>query len=872
MTEAARAASDSKGSILLLFGEAGIGKTSLLEAFREDISSACQVYWGGCDALYTPRPFGPLHDMGSDLGPAVENLLSGSASAPDVLAAILRKLEHAKKGSVFVFEDVHWADHATLDVLKALGRRISMTNALLILSYRDDEVDPRHPLSQVLGDLPQASITRIGLSPLTEGAIRRLDKHEIYDPATLREITGGNPFFVTELLASQQRASDPLPASVTDSVNARLNRLSEKERTFLEKVSVTPAPVHRALLQALFGEDGELLAMACVGRNLLVEDSRGLLRFRHELARLATMARLSPFQRQAAHREMFSVLNSDGMSTPIDTLVHHAAGALLSQDVLRIAPDAARIAAAFGAHRQAADHLATALRFVDDAEPELAAELHEQWAYEAGLALQIDEDVIEARRHAITLWRALDRPEKVGDNLRWLSRLHWYRGEAAEAERFAREAVRVLETVEPTPERAMAYSFQSQLYMLNDRMEESIEWGQKALELAETLGETEVKIHALNNVGTAKAFRSDSTGVEMLNESLRLALEHGFHEHAARVYTNLSCYAVEYRDFALADRVINEGVAFDTKHDLDSWTYYLVGVLAQYRAEQGRLKDAIMIARGVLALDRLTLLMRLPAKLALARALTRLGSPDAPAMLKEALEDAIATEEAQYIVPARLAWLEYAFLSDNAPTMQTHLTALDRIDPILIHPWHDGERLVWAHRAGAKTRGSDMETIPVPFCLELDGDIKGAMETWSALNSPCAAALTCLSNAEIAPVEYLGQALSITMPIKAEGIIDKTRQLAAHFQVLHQMPKKRRGPYKASKDHPLGLTQKEQDVLKIMLTGATNEEISNQLGRSRRTIEHHVSSLLSKLNVANRMEAMLRVQNEPWIVASDTQI
>ncbi|MBR9835822.1 MAG: AAA family ATPase, partial [Alphaproteobacteria bacterium] len=623
MAEAAKAASESKGSILLLFGEAGIGKTSLLEHFREGAGPENRVYWGGCDALFTPRPFGPLHDMGKELGPEVQNLLSQHASAPDVLAAILRMLEDAPKGAVFVFEDVHWADHATLDVLKAFGRRISMTNALLVLSYRDDEVGPTHPLSQVLGDLPQANITRIGLAPLTVAAVERLDSGGGYDPGTLREITGGNPFFVTELLASQQQTSDPLPASVTDSVNARLNRLSEKERTFLEKISVTPAAFDRTILRNLFGDEGEILAMACVGRNLLVVDSRGLLRFRHELARLATMARLSPFQKQAAHEAMFSVLSSEGMNTPVDTLVHHAAGALLGREVLKLAPEAARIAVAFGAHRQAADHLATALRFVEDAEPELAAELHEQWAYEAGLALQIDEDVIEARRHAISLWRALGRSEKIGDNLRWISRLHWYRGEAAEAERFAREAVRVLETVQPTPERAMAYSFQSQLHMLNDRMDEAIEWGEKALQLAEEFGEIEVKVHALNNIGTAKAFSNDTTGVDMLNESLTLALEHGFHEHAARVYTNLSCYAVECRDFALADRVINEGVAFDTKHDLDSWTYYLVGVLAQFRVEQGRLKDAVMIAKGVLALDRLTLLMRLPAKLALARAFLR---------------------------------------------------------------------------------------------------------------------------------------------------------------------------------------------------------------------------------------------------------
>src|SRR5690606_10745871 len=266
------------------------------------------------------------------------------------------------------------------------------------------------------------------------------------------------------------------------------------------------------------------LAMACAGRKLLVEDKDGNLRFRHELARLATMRRLPAMRLQATHARVLEVLTGDEGDHPLDLLVHHAAGALDRKRVLELAPRAARVAASAGAHREAAAHFATALRFVDEAEPEMAAELYESWAYEASLALGIDDEVLEARRHAITLWRALGRTEKVGDNLRSLAYLHWYRGEAATAFRFANEAVRVLDKGPPSPERAMAYSYLSQLHMLSDRAPEAIEWGRRALNLAESLSDMDVTIHALNNIGTAGAYDGDEGSLGLLKESLALAL------------------------------------------------------------------------------------------------------------------------------------------------------------------------------------------------------------------------------------------------------------------------------------------------------------------------------------------------------------
>ena len=861
----AKGAAAGHGAIALVSGEAGIGKSALLEELRERLRGQASVAWGGCEALFTARPLGPLHDMAADLPDRVRGLIEEYARPALIFDALWREISDGPCGSVLIFEDVHWADHATLDLLKFLGRRISTMGALIVMSFRNDEIAPDHPLIQVIADFPPSHTSRIALSPLTLDGVARIDTGGLFAPEELLQITGGNPFFVTELLAAWQTGGEEVPESVRDSVNARLNRLGERECAFLETVSVIPAAFDAALVNALFGSDGEMLAMACTGRKLLVEDQDGHLRFRHELARLATMRRLPVMRLQATHARVLEALTGDGRDHPLDLLVHHAAGALDGKRVLELAPRAAKVAAAAGAHREAAAHFATALRFVDEAEPETAAELYENWAYEAGLALGIDDDVLEARRHAMTLWRALGRTEKVGDNLRCLAYLHWYRGEAATAFRFAREAVRVLDSTAPSPERAMAYSYLSQLHMLSDRASEAIAWGRRALELAEGLGDMEVKIHALNNIGTAGAYDGDEASIRLLQESLALALEHGFHEHAARAYTNLSCYAVDFRDFAFADRIIGEAIAFDAQHDLDSWTHHLSGVFAQLRMEQGRLRDAEAIAGGVLELAHPTLAMRLPAASVLARVRMRRKAAKAREELTEVLAQAIATDEAQHIVPARLALIEHYWLHDAPESARRHLEALAAMDPPNLNPWMEGELRLWARRVAHPLERDRARKLPAPIVAELDGDARKACSLWLDLQSPYAAALAHVAAAEQDPAHHLAAALELLVPMEAGAAVDKARRLAGIFGVEKAMPKKRRGPYRTARTHPLGLTKREQEVLALMLDGATNNEISQQLCRSRRTVDHHVSSILGKLNVKSRIEAVLRVQNEPWI-------
>ncbi|MEO0467339.1 MAG: AAA family ATPase [Pseudomonadota bacterium] len=863
LAKAVSSARQGRGQIALIAGEAGLGKTSLVSQLRRQSGGSISWLWGGCDALFTPRPLGPVLDIAADLGVDLDPTLEGGARAA-VFANIVQKLETLSATTVIVVEDVHWADHATMDFLKFMGRRITFLKVLLMVTYRNDEVADNARLTQVLGEFPSGVTRRITLRPLSRDAVTRLADAAGQSGEGLFEITDGNPFFVAESLVARSLGKQHVPNSIQDAVGARLSRLSDEVRGFMQLMSAIPWPVPPEFAETLV-EGGGSAVFEAVERGILVPDEAGDLRFRHELARLAVLERLSAPRRRSAHETILAKLIDHYASPPLDQLVHHAAGALRTETVLQYAPLAAEQAARVGAHKEAAEHLGTALRFVDSASPEEAAHLYERWAYEAAVTDRIDNEVIDARRHAITLWRALGRKEKVGENLRWLSRLHWYRGEAAESARIADQAVETLASAPPSSERAMAYSLRSQLHMLNDEMDQAVAWGHQALEMESQFPDPEVRVHALNNMGTAMVFRGNEAGLDLLLDSLNIALRHDLHEHVARVYTNLAEYAVEFRRFDLAEDVLTEGLAFDTEHDLDTWTHYLSGRLAQLRLEQGRLNDAVQISQGILSLDHLTLLMRLPSLQMLARSSMRLGKSHAGSLMDEALQDALATEELQHIVPARLTLVEGHWLNGNLVAARDQLDALMGLGEKDRHPWNLGERDVWARRLGGPDSQPCSVDYPKPIKLELGGDHAAAGQAWDELGMPYAASLARLASADHA---LMSTAFSDLHDMQAEGALRCASRLVDQAGLKVTRPSRKRGPYKAARTHPLGLTQREQDVLALLADGFSNKEISDRMSRSTRTVEHHVSSVLGKLGVSNRMAAMLRVRSEPWLISA----
>ena len=238
LTDCAHRALEGRGSIVLVGGEPGIGKTSLIEAMRGQICRDFDVAWGGCDALFTPRPLGPMHDMVQRFGSEVRSRLAHGIGSTELFQAIITDLEGRNKATILIFEDVHWADDATLDFLSFLGRRIAMLRTMLLMSYRSDEVDHEHPLTQVLGEIPASSTCRVELDPLSLQAVSQLCADSEFDPEQLHATTRGNPFFVSELLAHGKQADSPIPPSVRDAVNARINRLAS-DRAF---ISGNPQP------------------------------------------------------------------------------------------------------------------------------------------------------------------------------------------------------------------------------------------------------------------------------------------------------------------------------------------------------------------------------------------------------------------------------------------------------------------------------------------------------------------------------------------------------------------------------------------------------------------------------------------------------
>lgn len=858
------------GGTVLIEGEAGIGKTTLLQEFTGRHAGEFKVAWGWCEALFTPRPLGPLHDMGRTMGPAIAALLEQSAAPDRLFPALLNRLQDDDEPLVLIFEDVHWADNATLDLVKYLGRRIGLLRAMVVVTARSDEIGPTHPLSYVLGDLPAAAVTRVKLGPLSPAAVRELAVDAGRPGDDLYRVTAGNPFFVTELLATAEGEAGSVPDSIRDAVWSRLARLTPGERDVLEMMSIVPGNMELGLIKALLGPEAEDLVDMAVGRGLLRRDPQGDVSFRHELARQATLDRLSSSLQRSLHAKVEAALaalpGQDGM-LQLARRVHHAAGAEDGAGVLALAPRAAAQASQLGAHQQAASFLSTALQYADLAEPAVAAQLHESWAYEASLGLFDYNAIIASHHRAIAIWRELGNSAKVSLNYRLLSRLHWRRGEGAEARNFADLAVEEVEGTEPGPELAMAYSTRSQLRMLHYRFAEAIEWGWRAIRLADELGVIETRVHGLNNVGTAMLFDGRPGGREVMEEGLELALKHGFHDHAARAYTNFSEHAVVSKDFELAERLLAEGIAFAARHDLDSSTQYLLGRQAQLRMEQGRLREAETIAQGVIGMERLPVVMHLPALTVLGRVRMRMNQPDGERILLRALEEGLPTGEPQRIYPVRIALVEAAWLKEDLAAARQQLTELTGIELSGLRAWDLGELAAWWGRCRMPGEVPvQLGELPLPWQLELGGRPAEAAAAWSELGLPYEAGVAMLQVEGDGAGAALGQTIATFEAIEARQAAALARKLAQRLGLAEDMPKSRRGPYASSRQHPLGLTQSEQQVLHLIADGRSNKDIARQLARSPRTIEHQVSAVLGKFSAANRIEVMLRLRTEPWLL------
>jgi DNA-binding CsgD family transcriptional regulator len=845
LDEHLRQAAAGHGRVVFVAGEAGVGKTILIDAFRQCIADHVDIGRFSCDGLSTPGPLGPIRDLAAALGLPNDPRLFGGEAREELFRAILAALAARQKPMVLIGEDAHWADGASLEFLRFLGRRIGDLPILDVITYRDDELGDNHPLRLILGDLATApDVHRMTVQPLSVDAVRHLADGSGREAAMLHRLTGGNPFFLTEVLASEDTR---VPATVGDAVLARAARLSPEARAMLDVASVTGATIDLDLLQRVAGPVLDE-ADECVARGLLSWTDDGL-GFRHALAREAILAAIAPPRRRLLHARVLAALREETIAQrKLALLAHHAEAAGDREAVLEFAIPAANQAAALHAYREAAAQFARALRFGNGLPATERARSLEERSVACYFSDQVDQ-AISARLEALDLWRSLDNPLKEGESWRWLSRFYWVVGCGAEAEEAATAALRKLEPHAPGPELAMAYSNLAVLRMMDLDLSESLRWGSRAITLAEQLGETETLVHALISVGTMRAYVEDARGEEELQRSLQLALDNGFLDDASRAAINLAWTAtIAMRLDEASDRFAT-GIAFANEHDLEEFRKHLKAGQATVRALRGNWQAAEQEIRQQLDQPVVTAVTRLVLLTTLGQILARRGDPRAGDALDEALVLAERNGQLTRMGPLRAARAEAALLAGDPARVREEAQALSDLVFTRGNRWLRGEFAWLLWRAGATEVPTD--GLAEPYSLQIAGDSAKAAAAWQALGCPYEAARALAESDDPA---LLRQASGIFEQLGARPALNHTARRLRALGV-RDVPAVKRGPYAATRANPAGLTRREVEVLALLADGLRNSEIADQLYLTPKTVSHHITAILGKLGVETRIEA-----------------
>jgi DNA-binding CsgD family transcriptional regulator/tetratricopeptide (TPR) repeat protein len=833
LLERLAAARDTGGRLVFVGGEAGIGKTALVRTFTSKWRG--RVLAGACEHLATPAPLGPFADVAVEVGGPVAAAVEAGRPPRDVALAVLDEL---RRPAVLVIEDAHWADEATLDALRVLGRRIGDTPSLVVVTFRDEIADD-HPLRVLLGDLASApAVERLEVPALTPEAVCGLAAPHAADCAAIFALTRGNSFFVTELLGA---GGNTLPPTVRDAVLARAARLSTPARSLLECAALVPARAELWLLETAFPEVAGQLD-ECVTSGML-EAGRGTVSFRHELARLAIESTVPPHRRRELHAAILRALESSP-AVPVDSsrLAHHADEAGDSAAVLRHGRAAAARGVRAGAHREALAQYARVIRHAAAATAAERADLFSSFACEAQ-ACGLYEDTITALVEAISIRRELGDVLGVGDDLARLTTPYVTLGRNDEAEEASRASIEELEALPPSLELAVAYGFQAYMRMITRDNAEAIVWGEKAVELARRLEEPDTVSRGLNMIGVAHLMSGDiECGITYLEESLAVAEEHELEYRIAHVHWMLGSGLGEMYELEGAERALRAHIAFaeECDHDADYTRAWLAAVLV-YR---GLWTEGSELALEVLR-PHTAPVAEITANVALGRVRARRGDPGAHDALEAALDRALPGGHLQRLGHVHAARAEAAWLAGDCERTALEARAVYPLALEKRHLWFAGELAYWQWKAGVL---EDVpEWIAEPFRLQIEGEPRAAATAWRARGCPFEAARAL---AESESVDDVGQALEEFERLEAGPSArlarERLRALGAPVP---------RGPRPATRSNPANLTPRELEVLRLVADGMRNADVAERLVVSRRTIDHHVAAVLRKLDARTRGEA-----------------
>jgi DNA-binding CsgD family transcriptional regulator/tetratricopeptide (TPR) repeat protein len=838
LREYAAAAAQGDGRVVLLSGEAGAGKSTLVERFEVETESP-QWLHGACDGLFTPRPLGPLFDIAEELGGDLQAACRRDAPREELFRSLLGGLTDAFR--IVLVEDVHWADESTLDLLRLLSRRLRHLPVLMILTYRDDELGPDHPLRLVLGELAAFGCTRrIGLAPLSEHAVRQLAATSAVDGEELFRLSGGNPFFVTEVL---QAGGGRIPQSARDSVLARLGRLTPATRRIAEVAALVGTHMEPDLLAAVGAPTAEELdELAASG---LFGSEREGLKFRHELSRLAVADGVPAHRRKHIHVAVLAALCELACADEA-RLAYHAEGAEDVHGVIRFAPAAAARASALGSHREAAAQYERAIRFAGNNNSAALAEFYDLLVKECALTDSWDR-AADAGERARALWREVGNKDREGASICSLSRTMW-RLCRPEARQYAAEAVTALEPLGPSPELAWAYATAAKALMQDVRDERSAVLARRAQAIAIDLGLPEVLSDALNTEACV-AGAQGGDWEPLIQRALEVAIDAGVQEQAGRAYGNIWMLLLENGRFSDCEKYLREGTQYCDDHDIATYGFCMRAGRAQLSLLQGRWSETLGIARPLLLSGATSPANRAMLAIPIGLVLARRGDSACWADLDEALGNALASGEADWLVTSYRAHAEGHWLEGNLEAARADLAAAVPVAGAAAAAVVDsGVLATWFRRLGMPMPAELRFAPHDPVLHLLSGDFAAAASGWEELGMPYEAAFAHYdSDTEDGLREAVRRFEALGATANVEAARREMRRLG-----IKSVPS---GARRSTRAHPLGLTRRECEVLELLGVGRTNAQISDQLFISQRTVEHHVSAVLMKLGVSSRAGA-----------------
>lgn len=833
-----------RGGMVFVSGESGAGKTSFVEAFVDRWVSDERVLWGACDPLPTPRPLGPIRDVAHRLAPATRAVLESDHSY-EIFEAVDDDLRTAP--SVLVLDDLQWADQGTIDLLRFVLRRIGQTRSLVVGMLRDEEIGRSHPLRGLLGDMartPRAG--SIVMPPLSIEAVDRLVGDSAIDAGWLHSVTGGNAFFVCEMLEHNRGSASEtdLPTTVRDAVLARTSDLDAAAWDALNLLSCSPGTVPDRLLTDLGVTLPVLRALSDAG--LIRRSARGVA-FRHDLCRLAVSSVIPPGAGAGLHRRLLDAYDASAYVDPA-VLTHHALGADDDERVRRAACDAGMTAARSGAHTQAAEFFTLALQHGGPVAAD-EAEVLELLAWESYLIDKLP-DAIAAGQRAMRIRQQRGESAAVSANHHSLSVYQWYNANRDASEDHAAEAMKVLdpETDDATQLVQLGHAIAMQAYLAVQAsdLERASGLVARAREIAERAGDPAlmIRVRLIENYGVV--LNGDPSGREEILAILGAAPKH-IDELYSGGWSNITYFDVEQRRLDVAAELLDISVPLMYEHDLPICRVWQLGSRARLELMVGDWDDAAADADRVLDAPSAPLARTWPF---LIRALVELRRNGSGAnALNEAWLLACRFAEPIRMLPVAAAIAEMSWITGISDDRIAECRQLLG-GPVAGLEWSRGELAVWLRRIGVSV---EVTAVAEPYRMVVDGEYEAAADEFHRLSMPYDAALSLLDSGDAA---LAARALDILDRLGADAVAGKVRRdLRAQGQSM--VPARRR---MATLANPAGLTARQVDVLRLLDDGLTNAELADKLFLSVKTVDHHVSAILNKLEVNKRRDAVRKAR------------